>query len=148
MNETYYAVLKAIHDSLVAKAYQKRGFSEDESQAGQVNGLPSYRRMYSACGYTRRRHCVGRQRFPLSFGAGAFAKGRNQASNKKAVAEDILGPGNESCLLPGQLEAAKLSDRSGGLLFTTARIEAFNEFNVECGKEPWDLSSLKTTELN
>ena len=42
---------------------------------------------------------------PDAINGGAFAKGRNQTSNVKAVIEDILGHGNESCLLPGQLEA-------------------------------------------
>jgi hypothetical protein len=37
--------------------------------------------------------------------AGDFAKGRSQSDNVKAVIEDILGHGNENCMLPGQLEA-------------------------------------------
>ncbi len=31
-----------------------------------------------------------------------FAKGRSQAENVKAVIQDILGHGNEKCMLPGQ----------------------------------------------
>jgi len=34
-----------------------------------------------------------------------YAKGRTQAQNVKAVIADILGHGNEKCLLPGQPEA-------------------------------------------
>jgi L-2-hydroxycarboxylate dehydrogenase (NAD+) len=42
---------------------------------------------------------------PDAVSGGAFARGRTQAQNVKAVVEDILGHGNESCLLPGQPEA-------------------------------------------
>src|ERR1700689_5919522 len=42
---------------------------------------------------------------PDAISGGAFAKGRNQAENVKAVLSDILGHGNEACMLPGQLEA-------------------------------------------
>ena len=42
---------------------------------------------------------------PDSLNAGAYAEGRNQITNLKAVLNDILGHGNENCLLPGQLEA-------------------------------------------
>jgi len=54
--------------------------------------------------------------------AGAFAQGRNQQENVKAVIQDILGHGNEGCMLPGQLEAqaAARSARNGGLLFSEA----------------------------
>ena len=51
---------------------------------------------------------------------GAFAGGRNQSANVKAVLADILGHGNEKCMLPGQIEheAALRSQKAGGLLFT------------------------------
>ena len=41
----------------------------------------------------------------------------------KAVIEDILGHGNEKCMLPGQLEAewAKQTAAAGGLLFYESR---------------------------
>ncbi|MFZ1057128.1 MAG: Ldh family oxidoreductase, partial [Opitutaceae bacterium] len=66
---------------------------------------------------------------PDAVSAGAFAKGRSQAENVRAVIGDILGHGNEKCVLPGQPEAtwAKRSAEAGGLLFTEAEIEAFNE---------------------
>ena len=82
---------------------------------------------------------------PDAINGGAFAKGRNQSSNVKAVIEDILGHGNESCLLPGQLEArwATRVDQAGGLLFSAAEIEAFNEIAEQCSETPWNLNSFK-----
>jgi len=80
---------------------------------------------------------------------GAFAKGRNQAENIRAVIQVVLGHGNEKCLLPGQPEAraAELTRKHGGLLFTKAEIEAFNEIAGECGEKPWDIAALKTATL-
>src|SRR5258708_39166726 len=49
---------------------------------------------------------------PDAMNAGAFAKGRNQQQNVKAVIADILGHGNENCMLPGQLEAGWAKQRS------------------------------------
>jgi len=48
--------------------------------------------------------------------------------------------------LPGQLEAnaAALTAQHGGLLFTAAEIEAFNEIARECGAELWKPATLKT----
>ena len=79
----------------------------------------------------------------------AFAKGRDQAANVKAVIDDILGHGNEACLLPGQMEAdaAKLTDKHGGLLFSEAELEAFGEIAEECGRPAWSLESLKSVEI-
>lgn len=75
-----------------------------------------------------------------------FASGRSQSDNIKHVLEDILGHGNEDCLLPGQMEAdaAKRSDANGGLLFTKAEIAEFNEIAECCGEPLWDTSKLKT----
>ncbi len=83
---------------------------------------------------------------PDALNAGAFAKDRNQTTNVRAIIEDILGHGNENCLLPGQLEArwAERVDKAGGLLFSTAEIEAFNEIAKECGAPKWNSSHLKT----
>lgn len=82
---------------------------------------------------------------PDAMNCGAFAKGRNQAENVKAVIEDILGHGNENCILPGQIEAkwAAKVEQAGGLLFSAAEINAFNEIAEECGETPWDLASFK-----
>ncbi len=83
---------------------------------------------------------------PDAINGGAFAQGRDQAANVKAVIEDILGHGNENCLLPGQLEAkwAERVVKAGGLLFSEAEIKAFNEIAEECGQPLWELSSFKS----
>jgi L-2-hydroxycarboxylate dehydrogenase (NAD+) len=83
---------------------------------------------------------------PDAISGGAFAKGRNQIENVRAVIDDILGHGNENCLLPGQLEAewAKRVEQADGLLFSAAEIDAFNEIATECGTSPWDINDLKS----
>ncbi|MGB0369751.1 MAG: Ldh family oxidoreductase [Opitutales bacterium] len=82
---------------------------------------------------------------PDALSAGLFSQGRNQTENIKAVLGDILGHGNESCILPGQFEAqaAKKCAAAGGILFTKAELEGFNELAEECGLAAWDLSELK-----
>ncbi len=72
---------------------------------------------------------------PDAVSGGAFAKGRSQAENIKAVIGDILGHGNEKCMLPGQLEAewAGRCAAAGGLLFTEAELAAFDELAAEAG---------------
>ncbi len=82
---------------------------------------------------------------PEALGSGLFAKGRSQIQNVKAVIEDVLGHGNESCMLPGQPEAAfaQRTRKNGGLLFTEKEIEAFNEYATECGQQKWDAHSFK-----
>ena len=59
--------------------------------------------------------------------------------------EDILGHGNENCLLPGQLEAewAKRVKAAGGLLFSEAEIIALNKISKDCGGTGWQLSQFK-----
>ena len=59
-----------------------------------------------------------------ALGEGCFAFGRDRTTNLKAVIEDVLGHGNESCMLPGQpeAEAARRSEEAGGLIFTQAEI--------------------------
>lgn len=54
-----------------------------------------------------------------------FVQGRDQDANVKAVLDDLLGHGNENCMLPGQIEAqnAALSAKHGGLLFTEAELK-------------------------
>lgn len=81
---------------------------------------------------------------PDAMNAGAFAKGRNQAQNVKAVIDDVLGHGNENCLLPGQMEAAFAArcHKNGGLLFTANEISALNEIAAECGAEALKLESF------
>lgn len=72
---------------------------------------------------------------PDAMGSGLFAQGRTQSGNLKAVLDDVLGHGNESCLLPGEIEAraAAKTAAAGGLLFTSAEIESLNELAAECG---------------
>jgi L-2-hydroxycarboxylate dehydrogenase (NAD+) len=76
--------------------------------------------------------------------AGEFVKGRSQQDNVKAVIRDVLGHGNEKCMLPGQpeAEAAKKSDALGGLLFTAAEVDAFEAIAKE-GGVALDRSKLK-----
>ena len=80
--------------------------------------------------------------------AGEFALGRSQAENVKAVIRDILGHGNEKCLLPGQpeAEAAAQSERLGGLLFTAAEVDAFEQIGNEAGVK-LDRSALRQVDV-
>ena len=75
-----------------------------------------------------------------------YALGRTQSENVSACLKDILGPGNEPCLLPGELEAkaARLSDEHGGLLFTKAEIENFAHLTEELGEPAWQPEDFKT----
>ncbi|MDP9172756.1 MAG: Ldh family oxidoreductase [Planctomycetota bacterium] len=77
-----------------------------------------------------------------------FAQHRTQSQNVKAVLADILGHGNEKCLLPGQLEAqaAAQSDKLGGLIFTAAEIEAFEQIAREANVK-LDRATLRTVEI-
>ena len=81
---------------------------------------------------------------PDAISSGVFAKGRSQAENVKAVLADILGHGNEACMLPGQLEAeaAARSEKAGGLLFSKAEVEALNEIAHEAGLAALNLDVL------
>jgi L-2-hydroxycarboxylate dehydrogenase (NAD+) len=83
---------------------------------------------------------------PDAISSGLFAKGRSFKENVKAVIDDILGHGNEACMLPGQPEAqnAAHTAKAGGLLFTTAEVEALNELAAECGRTSWNVASLGT----
>ena len=85
---------------------------------------------------------------PDAISGGDFSNGRNQAENITAVVKDILGHGNESCMLPGTIEAnnAKLSLDAGGLLFTTAEVGGFRELAEECGLDAsaWNSETLPT----
>ncbi|MBM4023469.1 MAG: Ldh family oxidoreductase [Planctomycetes bacterium] len=118
----------------------------NELVAGLIGGsLPTLR----SCpgGDPGERHCCTfffQVIHPDAISGGAFAHGRSQAENVRAVLADILGHGNERCRLPGQpeAEAAARCDRSGGLLFSTAEVEALNEFARAAGLEPFDVATL------
>jgi L-2-hydroxycarboxylate dehydrogenase (NAD+) len=78
-----------------------------------------------------------------------YVKGRSQIQNVKAVIEDVLGHGNEKCLLPGQPEArwGGLSKQHGGLLFTKAEIEELNHLAHEVGEAAWNLGEFKSVQV-
>ncbi|HTR43064.1 MAG TPA: Ldh family oxidoreductase [Pseudomonadales bacterium] len=78
-----------------------------------------------------------------------FARGRDQKQNVKAIIGDILGHGNEKCMLPGQPEAnwGGLSKKYGGLLFTAAEIGELNHMAKECGETEWNLADLKSAQV-
>jgi L-2-hydroxycarboxylate dehydrogenase (NAD+) len=85
---------------------------------------------------------------PEAMNGRAFAKGRNQSENVKAVLGDILGHGNEASLLPGQ-GAARFAARcakNGGLLFSEAEISAFGEYAVEAGGRPWAIAEFASAQ--
>ena len=73
-----------------------------------------------------------------------FEGSQSQKQNVQRVIEDVLGHGNENCLLPGQIEAnnAKRSEAAGGLLFTRAELDAFSEVAIE-GDVTFDPDSLQ-----
>ncbi len=81
---------------------------------------------------------------PDAISSGLFAKGRTFADNVKAVIDDILGHGNEGCMLPGQPEAqnAAHTAKAGGLLFSTAEVDALNEIAREVGFAEVNAASL------
>jgi LDH2 family malate/lactate/ureidoglycolate dehydrogenase len=111
--------------------------------------LPTIRNRWDKVGDDKGTCCFFFQVWhPDAMNAGAFAKGRNQAENVKAVIDDILGHGNEGCMLPGQPEAqaAARSLKNGGLLFSEAEVNAFNEIAAEVRKPAWNVSELKIAE--
>lgn len=77
-----------------------------------------------------------------------FAQQRSQSENVKAVIKDVLGHGNENCMLPGQPEAqaAALSQKHDGLLFTAAEIDAFAEIAQDAGVH-FDRALFRQVEL-
>ncbi|MGF1449568.1 MAG: Ldh family oxidoreductase [Opitutales bacterium] len=81
---------------------------------------------------------------PEAISGGRFAFERSQSENLRAVLQDVLGHGNEACILPGEIEhrAAERTRANGGLLFTAAEIEAFNELARECGLPEWDAAAF------
>jgi len=78
-----------------------------------------------------------------------FAQGRSQIENIRAVLHNVLGPGNENCLLPGQPEArnGELSKKNGGLLFTRAEIDEFNHIAASVNEPLWNLDEFKSVQI-
>ena len=76
---------------------------------------------------------------------GAFALGRNQTENVRAVIEDIKAHGNEDIFLPGQdfAQAADRTEKAGGLLFSEAEIGEFNHIAQEIGVSEWTIESFQ-----
>lgn len=72
---------------------------------------------------------------PEAISAGSYGMGRDQDQNVKAVVDDILGHGNENCMLPGQPEgmAAAKTKKAGGLVFTKAELTELKKLADECG---------------
>jgi len=83
-----------------------------------------------------------------AFSCGNFAQGRSQAENVKAVLADVLGHGNDGCMLPGTIEAnsAKLCEEQGGLLFSDAEMAELAGLAKTHGVE-FDPSSYKQVEV-
>lgn len=83
---------------------------------------------------------------PEAISGGAFAAGRSQLENVRAVLADIRAHGNEACLLPGQVEAAAAarSQANGGLLFTVAEIAELNQLAAEAGRAELPAAQLPT----
>ena len=108
-------------------------------------GLPTLRSRWEA-GEGKKTPCFYFQIIhPEALSSGRFEKGMSQAENIAAVMGDILGHGNEKCLLPGQMEAeaAKKCEQAGGLLFSASEITAFAELANECGRTPWKVDEFE-----
>lgn len=122
----------------------------NEIIGGFIGGsLPTIRNRWDQVGDDKGTCCFYFQVWhPDAMSSGAFAKGRSQMENVKAVIDDILGHGNENCILPGQFEAqaARRSEKNGGLLFSAAEIEAFNELATEARRRRWKLNDFKVAE--
>lgn len=111
--------------------------------------LPTLRNRWDCVGDDKGTCCFFFQVWhPDAMNAGAFARGRTQSANVQAVLADILGHGNEACLLPGQIEAqaAARSAKNGGLLFSTAEIDAFDALAVEARQPRWRAPDYKLAE--
>jgi len=121
----------------------------NEIVAAMIGGsLPTIRSRWAEDGEKHTANFHFQVIHPDAFSAGAFSKGRSQMENVKAVIDDVLGHGNENCMLPGQIEAeaAIKSERNGGLLFSTAELEAFDEIADACGRPRWDRRAFKAAE--
>jgi len=90
--------------------------------------LPTLRGRFGAGGSAKRSMSFFFQCWrPETLGAGTFADSAAQTENVRAVIADILGHGNDSALLPGEIEhrAGQRSAQHGGLLFSEKEIADF-----------------------
>ena len=76
---------------------------------------------------------------PDAISSGRFDKARGRDENLRAIVEDIVGGENSGAILPGFLEHQHVQrcEKAGGLLFSDAEIQAFNEIADECGDKQW-----------
>jgi L-2-hydroxycarboxylate dehydrogenase (NAD+) len=122
----------------------------NEIIGGYIGGsLPTIRNRWDKVGTDKGTCCFFFQVWhPDAMNSGNFALGRSQAENVKTVIDDILGHGNENCMLPGQLEAqaAARCTKNGGLLFSEAEIVAFNELATEANLTSWNVDDFKPAE--
>jgi len=121
----------------------------DELMAGHIGGsLPTLRGRYQGDGRKRSTCFFFQVIHPEAIAGRDFDSGRSVAENTKAIVADILGHGNDNCLLPGQIEARAAAgcERAGGLLFSETEIDSFNEIARECGGEGWNKRELKLCE--
>jgi L-2-hydroxycarboxylate dehydrogenase (NAD+) len=129
-------------------AHKGYGLSLINEIVGAFSGgsLPTLRSRWAADGEKHTCNFFFQVIHPEGLSAGAFAQGRSQSENVRAVLADILGHGNEKAMLPGQIEAdwAKRTAAAGGLLFSAAEVEAFNELASESRQPAWKPASFKT----
>jgi len=121
-----------------------------ELVGGMIGGwLPTLRGRFGEGGEAKRSMSFFFQCWrPEILGAGTFADTAAQTENVRAVIADILGHGNDSALLPGELEhrAGQLSARHGGLLFTEKEIDGLGE-EFARASVPFHPASLSRVEI-
>ena len=121
----------------------------NEIVAAMIGGsLPTIRSRWAEDGEKHTTNFHFQVIHPDALSAGAFSNGRSQMENVKAVIDDVLGHGNENCMLPGEIEAqaASRSETNGGLLFTAAELDEFDDIAAECGYPKWDRTEFKQAE--
>lgn len=117
----------------------------NEIVAGYIGGsLPTVRNRWAEDGDKHTCAFFFQVIHPDALNARDFAKRRTQSENLRAVIADVLGHGNERCMLPGQVEAefAKRVAAAGGLLFSAAEIQDFDTLARECGQPRWSVAEF------
>jgi L-2-hydroxycarboxylate dehydrogenase (NAD+) len=118
----------------------------DELFAGMIGGfLPSLRGRFAQGGDVKRTTAFFFMAIhPEALSAGQHADGLGWSENVKRILADILS-GNEGSILPGALEArmARRSADLGGLLFTTAELDAFDAVARSAGEPAWDRTGFQ-----